>query len=171
MRLAIQIFGLLLVAGIQITLWPQLSDRLLPAWMLVVALAWGFARGDLPGFRLAFAGGLLLDLYAREHFGMLTLAMSLSYGAVFIILRSQLGQPGLVLKYSLVVVSAALYELIILIWLAATVGRFPFFAQLLHVATLNIVSTVIVFIIMEPVIRAIARRLEPKHPAHEARSL
>lgn len=144
MRRVVEFFFVLAVVGFQVALWPDLTQRVMPAFLLALAFAWGFADNRLAGFRLAFASGLALDLYAQHHFGMFTIALSAAYGLVFVVARDE--EQGLGSQLATVIVGATAYELVILTFLQLSDSRFPFFANLTGVATLNAAGTVVAFL-------------------------
>lgn len=152
------IIGALFAVGLQVGLWPQVTLRFLPAFCLALAFAWGFSAGRLSGFRLAFVLGLLLDLYAQHNFGMFTLAMLTGYGVTFAASRTDDPAAG---RLVAVVAGATAYELVVLLFLRLSDGRFPFFAELIGVATLNIASTVVVFLICAAVAGAFTDHTRP----------
>lgn len=166
MKRAIELFIVLGVIGLQIALWPQLTYWVLPEFVLVLAFSWGLATDVGNGFRLAFVSGLLLDLYSQQNFGMFTLALVLAYSILLPFTRTPSSEMSSPLKLSLFAVAALVYELVILLFLNFTSGSFPFFAELLQVATLNIASSVVLFALIRPLIERYASpdqvRLPPK---------
>ncbi len=166
MRRLGEILMLLFAVGAQVTLWPQLTARVLPALVLVIVLLWGYADGVTAGFRTAAVGGLILDLYHQQRFGLFTTALVIAY-AVTLVLRAPGDESTLAERLSGIVLAAAAYELVVLVWIKATTGHFPFFEELLHVATLNVAATIVVFALCQPLLAII----KPPYSPHHARSL
>lgn len=167
MRRLAEILSLLVAIGIQISLWPQLTTAILPAFTLVIALVWGYADNPVAGFRTAFIGGLLLDLYHQQIFGMLTIALMVAYASTLLLRTPSDETAPLSVRISATVLAAVVYELVVLGWIALTTTRLPFFELLAQVATLNAVGTVIAFILFQPLLPL----MKPTYYAHHARSL
>lgn len=164
----------LLIIAVQVSLWPQITTGIQPAFTLAAALAVGLtpakattgpARAHVgsssnvwSGFWLAIASGAGLDLYAQHHFGMLLTASALGYAVVWLIIRPPVDDLGWPSRLSAALLAAAIYELIILGTLKLTVAHFPFLASLITVATLNVLGTVAAFALFTGVLGAFRRR-------------
>ncbi len=125
--------------------WPEITLLVAPAWLLSWAAAWGATRNLEGGYWLAIIGGLLLDLFAGSTFGLFTVASLVSYGIFYMVVSTRPASdsgPFILLVFA---VTAALYEILVLLGLLVTTGNLPFFALLVQVATLNTVGTVVVF--------------------------
>lgn len=159
------------VISLQIALWPQITEQVLPAFVLAGSLAWGLAgrpgadgaAGMVPGFRLAFASGLILDLYTQHHFGMFTVATSLGYITSWLFLRPPAPEVTLALGLPIALAAAAVYELAILIFINSSTPHFPFFAELLTTATLNVAGTVTAFVLFWAIVNAYLKRFPTRH--------
>lgn len=168
------IFAWLVILSIQVSLWPQITTGVLPAFGLAAALAWGLAPGSSVtgpararvsssgnlrgGLWLALASGAILDLYAQHHLGLLTVASGLGYASIWLVVRPPVDDLGWPNRLSAAFLAAVAYELIILLVLNLTTDNFPFLALLFQVATLNVVGTVIVFAALTGLLGALRRR-------------
>jgi cell shape-determining protein MreD len=166
-RLLAILTGLAILA-LQISLWPEITVRVLPAFAFAAALAWGTSVNLRTGFWLAGVGGLLLDLYAQHDFGMITLASLAGYGAAWGILRGYLSGA---VSWGPVLVGAgagaATYEFVLLLWMKLHVGgSFPFLAEAFGTGTLNALATFVVFLVAAGVASAAAGWFNPR-PRHE----
>ena len=149
---------LLLLLGLQISFWPSVTGVVMPAFILAAAFAVGLQDRLLTGFRIAFIGGLLLDLYAQLHFGRFTLAALAGYGLAVVLLRGQTADLiSTPYRLSLVTAGALLYELVVLIFIRVGNGSFPFFSQLTQVATLNVLATVVTYGVFTGIVVVLTR--------------
>lgn len=123
------------------------GGRVLPAFVLAGVLAWGLSTDLDSGLRWGLAGGVLLDVYAGHQVGMFTLAVILGYLPLFAASRGAVDELGLALKLALAAAAALIYELVLLTVINLTT-TFPFFAELRDVATLNVVATTGVFLLL-----------------------
>lgn len=147
--------SLVLGFGLQAVLWPDVTLLMQPAFLLVIALLVGFNRGLAPGFWFAFTAGLLLDFYAQQRFGLFTFAMLLAYLPAFIYWQTRTNELTLPTKITLTVTAACIYELVLLVVIRLGNSEFAFFAELLQVATLNVVGSVIAYAVLAPLFSAL----------------
>ncbi|MSU76093.1 hypothetical protein EXS54_01300 [Patescibacteria group bacterium] len=168
------ILAWLVILSIQVSLWPQITTAIMPAFGLAAALAWGLAPGSSvtgparahvgsashlrTGLWLALASGALLDLYAQHHLGLLMIASGLGYASIWLVVRPPVDDLGWPTRLSAALLAAIIYELVILVVMVLTRSNFPFLAELLQVATLNVVGTVIVFAMFVSLLGALRRR-------------
>lgn len=171
MRRVGEFFALLMLLAVQVTLWPELTGRFLPAFSFIAAFSWGLARSVPAGFQLAFISGLLLDLYTQQHFGLFTVATVLGYSPLWFFLRGRPAELSGSLKLALFVMGATVYELTLLVWLTVANAHFPFFAELLKVATLNVVSSLVFFSLMAPLVDRYVRSVYPAERSGLSRSI
>ncbi len=123
------------------------GGRVLPAFVLAGVLAWGLSAEIETGLRWGVAGGILLDLYAGHQVGVFTLAILLAYLPLFAASRVASDERGVAIKLALAVAAGVIYQLVLLV--ATNLGSdFPFFAELRDVATLNVVATIGVFLLL-----------------------
>lgn len=167
MRRAAEVLSLLLAIGLQISLWPELTVLVMPALVLITVLVWGYADNQRTGFRTAFIGGILLDLYRQQDFGMFTGALLLAYASTLLFRASGDESPPFSVRVSAAILSAVVYEMVVVGWIALTTAEFPFFELLVQVATLNTITTVVIFIMCQPLILLATQKYSP----HHARSL
>ncbi len=146
-----RLLGLLVwlsIFALQLSLWPQLTTRVLPAFALAAALAWGATAHPRTGFWVAIGSGLALDLYAQYDFGRLTLASAFGYGTFWLVLR---GYTAGAVSWAPVLAggaaAVAVYELTLLVWTALSVEGFPLLAEAFRTGTLNAVATFVAFLI------------------------
>jgi hypothetical protein len=174
MRRLIELICWLGVIGLQISLWPQLTDRFRPAFTLAAALAWGLASGRsvsgpdrarvestselFGGFVLAALSGLALDFYAQHSFGLLATASALGYAVIWLVIRPPVDEISWPVKVGGAALGAGLYELTVLAVTDLTTQNFPFLAELTTVATLNVAGTTAAFIVFAALIGAYRRR-------------
>jgi cell shape-determining protein MreD len=156
MNTFVGIVAILMVIAVQVSAWPNLTPRVMPAFALAAALAWGYSAGRLAGFKLAVLLGVILDLYAQHNFGMFTVAMAVGAAVPALISRDE--DDGLAPQAVALVVAGFLYELVLLIWISVADAQAAFFANLLQVATLNTVGTVVVGLLMTLAVAAYATR-------------
>lgn len=171
MKRALEAFIVLGVIALQVALWPQITFRFLPEFVLVLAFSWGLATGVGSGFRLAFVSGLLLDLYSQQNFGMFTLAMVVSYATLLPFAKTPSSELSWPLTLSLFALAVSVYEVVILLVLNFTNASFPFFAELLQVATLNVVSSVVLFALVRPLVGRYASKDRTRRPSRTLRPL
>jgi hypothetical protein len=174
MKPILMLFGWLLIIAIQVSLWPQITEGIQPAFTLAAALAVGLTAGKTvtgpararvgssgnlwTGFWLAVISGTVLGLYAQHHFGLLTVASALGYASIWLVIRppvDDLRWPG---RLSAALLAAAVYELVILLVLKLTVKNFPLLAELATVGTLNVLGTVAAFAVFVALFGAYRRR-------------
>ncbi|MDP9212261.1 MAG: hypothetical protein M3N59_03220 [bacterium] len=146
-----RLLGLLVWLGIfalQLSLWPQLTVRVLPAFAFAAALAWGATAHPRAGLWAAVGSGLVLDLYAQHDFGRLTVASAAGYGTFWLVLR---GYTAGAVSWAPVLAggaaAVAVYELALLLWTALSVEGFPFLAETFRTGTLNAIATFVAFLI------------------------
>lgn len=156
MNRVLAVVGIVLLVALQIAGWPELTTRILPAFCLAGAISWGSVAGRLNSLRLAVILGLILDLYSQHNFGMMTAAMALGTGIPNLFARDEDG--GWATQLVALAVGAAIYELVILLWISLADAQAAFFANLLTVATLNILGTVVVGAGLTVLLTAIASR-------------
>ncbi len=160
----------LTIFALQLSLWPQLTSRVLPAFALATALAWGTATHTRAGLWLAGGSGLLLDLYAQHDFGRLAIASLAGYGTFWLILRNYASGAiswGPVLAGAAAAVTT--YEIVLLFWTELAVDGFPLFATALTTGTLNAGATFVAFLIIAWLANLYAGRVAA--PRHEKRSV
>ena len=155
----VKFLSILVAIGVQITLWPELTNRVLPAVVLAMAVVWGHRESPATGFQLAFLGGLLLDLYAQHSFGLYTAATLAGYGTVWLVQRPS-EDSGLGERLASFAVACLIYELMLVIIINFS-GVFPFFDSLLKVSTLNIAVSLGLFVLMQPLITT--AKAPPRH--------
>ena len=142
MNRILAVVGIILLIALQVAAWPELTTRVLPAFCLAGAIAWGNVAGRVAGLRVAVILGVILDLYAQHNFGMMTVAMALGSGLPGLFVRDQ--DAGLATQLFALAVGALVYELLVLLWISMSDTQAAFFANLLGVATLNVLGTVVV---------------------------
>lgn len=156
MNTFVGIVAILVVLAIQVAGWPEITTRVMPAFALAAALAWGYSAGRLAGFKLAVLLGIILDLYSQHNFGMFTVAMAVGAAIPAVISRDE--DDGLAPQIVSLAIAGFLYELVILIWISISDAQAAFFANLLQVATLNTVGTVVVGLLMTFIVAAYSSR-------------
>jgi hypothetical protein len=162
--LLLALFGLV---ELQVALWPAVTSLAMPAVILTAAVAWGLTGSLGGGFRLALGGGLLLDLYAQHSFGRFSLACLAGYAVLLIVGRARPEETPLSRQIGLMLAAAVVYEVILLIITALTTSRFPLFAELLRVTTLNVLSSLLLFAVWRPLFG----RWRDNRSLHHARPL
>lgn len=168
------ILAWLVILSIQISLWPQITTGIMPAFGLAAALAWGLSPGQTMtgpararvgsashlrgGLWLAIASGAILDLYAQHHLGLLTVASGLAYASVFLVVRPPVDDASWTNRLAAATLAGIVYEVIVLSVLNLTTDNLPLLALLFQVATLNVVGTVLVFALLASLLGALRRR-------------
>ena len=146
MNQVVVILAMILLVAIQVAGWPELTTRVLPAFCLAAALAWGIVGGRVAGFRAAIIFGLILDLYSQHNFGMFTTAMALGAAVPTILVRDE--DSGLATQLAALVAAALTYEVVLLAWISVADDRAAFLANLVTVGTLNSIGTVVVGLLL-----------------------
>jgi rod shape-determining protein MreD len=146
MNRVLVVLAMILLVAIQVAGWPELTTRVLPAFCLAGALAWGIVGGRLAGFRAAIIFGLILDLYSQHNFGMFTTAMALAAAVPALFARDE--DSGLATQLAALATAAVTYELVILTWISLADDRAAFLANLVTVGTLNSIGTVVVGLLL-----------------------
>lgn len=174
MKTILAILAWLVILAVQISLWPQITNGVMPAFGLAASLAWGLSPGQTVtgpararigsashlrgGLWLAIASGAILDLYAQHHLGLLTVASGLAYASVFLVIRPPVDDATWTNRLTAVALAAAVYETIVLVVLNLTTDDFPIVALFFQTATLNVVGTVLVFALLASLLGALRRR-------------
>lgn len=161
MNLVVQAAALIIALGVQVALVPSVLHRAVPAIVLVVVVSWGYVGRPDAGLRVAFFGGLLMDLYSQTHFGMFTVATTLAY-AVTLLLRPPDKEASFGLRLSGMFLAAVVYHLVLLLWLATVTRHLPFWELLARTATLDVAATLLIFMVGQ-VILSLRRRPSPRY--------
>lgn len=168
MRRLVAVVAWLFVLALQVSLWPEITVRVMPAFAFATALAWGITINSRTGLWLAGGSGLMLDLYAQHDFGMLTAASLLGYGAAWAILRRYLSGS---VSWGPVLLGAAAgsvaYELTVLLWTEARIEGFPLLAETFGTGTLNALATFVAFLVAAGLASTAAGWLNPPRSRHE----
>ena len=157
MKFTIELLVILVLIGLQVSLWPQLAPGAIPALVVVAAIARGLAGDVAGGLRTAFVGGLMLDLYAHHYFGLFTGATLIAFATCLVFGGSNPNELRIPGQLGVMLLAAVVYELLILLILTVAVDHFPFFASLRYTATLNVLATMFSFILLAPLIRRLYR--------------